>query len=109
MRVAIRLAEPGRRVADPDRHPRSRAAVPGKRSVATPAALRSFAFAPAAPFSGQSGAAVFRLHLDELIALLDEHPPSGAGRSLPALLGDLTGSVSATPAALTGNATLAIR
>jgi hypothetical protein len=84
-------------------------AVPAKRSVATPAALRSFAFAPAAPLSGQSGAVVFRLHLDELIALLDKHPPSGAGRSLLALLGDLTGSVSATPAALTGNATLAIR
>lgn len=83
--------------------------VPPKGAVASPATLKSFAAAPAAPVPGQTGAVSFRLKLPELITLVSKHPPSAMGRSLLALLGDLTGSVSATPAALTGTATLAIK
>ncbi len=52
---------------------------------------------------------VFRIKIEQLVALLDKRPPSPLGRAMLALLGDVTGSVSATPAALTGTATLAIR
>jgi hypothetical protein len=84
-------------------------AVPPTGGAVTPALLKSFAAAPTATVPGQSGAVVFRIKIEALVALLDKRPPSPLGRAMLALLGDVTGSVSATPAALTGTATVAIR
>jgi len=83
--------------------------VPPKGGATTPAALKSFAGAPSAPAAGASGAVLFRLSLSELIALTAKRAPSAAAQQLLALLGDLTGSMSATPAALTGTATLGVK
>jgi hypothetical protein len=84
-------------------------AVPPKRGAVAPGLLKSFASAPTAPVAGQSGAVVFRIKIGQLVTLLGKRPPSPVGRALLGMLGDLTGSLSATPAALTGTATLAIR
>jgi hypothetical protein len=77
-----------------------------------PAALRRFAVAPTAPVAAASGALAFRVSPSQLIALKAAQNPtaqSPIARQLLSLLGDLSGSMAVTPAALTGTATLAIK
>jgi hypothetical protein len=74
------------------------------------AALRSFAAAPGAPLPGASGALSFRVSLAQLLALTARSQTTSAlGHQILSLLGDFSGSMAITPAALTGNATLAIK
>jgi hypothetical protein len=83
--------------------------VPARGSDLNLSALRAFASAPAAALPGTTGSVAFRLELSHLITLTSKTPPSSAERVFLNLLGDLTGSVSATPSAVTGVATLAIK
>jgi hypothetical protein len=74
--------------------------------------LRSFASAPGAALPGASGALSFRISLRQLIALTAAHSASASSpiaRQLLSLLGDFSGSMAVTPAALTGSATLALK
>jgi hypothetical protein len=72
--------------------------------------LRSFAAAAGEPASSASGSVAFRISLSQLVALASKRATQSATtRQLLSLLGDLTGSMSATPAALTGRATLAFK
>lgn len=86
-------------------------AVPPKGAAVAPAALRSFAAAPGSPAPGAGGSVAFRISLPQLLALSrsTSATQSPTGRAILSLLGDLTGSMSATPAALTGSATLALK
>ncbi|HTX33124.1 MAG TPA: hypothetical protein VMD09_17220 [Solirubrobacteraceae bacterium] len=77
--------------------------------TATPAQLRAFAAAPAAAATGAQGAVAFRIALPQLIQLTLHHPVSGTVRQVLSVLGDITGWVSASPSALSGNATLAVK
>jgi hypothetical protein len=74
-----------------------------------PATLRSFASAPAAPLPGASGALSFRVAIPQLLAITGTGASSPTTRQIISLLGDLSGSMTATTSALTGSATLAIR
>jgi hypothetical protein len=71
--------------------------------------LRSFASAPAAPAAGANGAVSFRVSLSELIALETKNTQSPIVRQILGVLGDLTGSMSATTGALSGAATLSFK
>jgi hypothetical protein len=83
--------------------------VPPKGGSMSASTLRSFASAPAAPAAGATGAVSFRVSLSELIALETKSTPSPIARQVLGLLGDLTGSMSATTSALSGTATLSFK
>jgi hypothetical protein len=74
-----------------------------------PATLRSFASAPGAPLPGGSGALSFRISIPQLLAITQTNTSNAMARQIIALLGDLSGSMTATTGALTGSATLAIK
>ena len=77
---------------------------------ATPAQIRAFATTSTTPVPGTSGALAFRVSLQNLLHLtLKGVPPPPAAQQLLNMLGDLTGSVSATVNGLSGTATLAVR
>ncbi len=76
---------------------------------ATPAEIRAFARAPTSTVPGATGAASFRVGLVELLHITLKRTPSPAAQQLLGLLGDLTGSVSATPSGMSGTATLALK
>jgi hypothetical protein len=76
---------------------------------ATPAQIRSFASAPRTPASAGSGSLVFKIALAELVRSKLKHPAAAAEQAVLNLLGDVTGSSSASPSALSGNATLSLR
>ncbi len=71
--------------------------------------LRAFAAAPTAPVAGAHGSVVFRVALSKLLALAIKRTPPQIVAQLLSSLGDVTGSMSASTKALTGNATLAIK
>jgi hypothetical protein len=77
--------------------------------TATPSQLRAFAAAPAAAAPGAQGAAAFRVALPQLLALALRSSPSKTLQQVLSSLGDVTGWLSASPSALTGNATLALK
>ncbi|HET9102476.1 MAG TPA: hypothetical protein VFN55_03920 [Solirubrobacteraceae bacterium] len=84
--------------------------VPPKGGSLTGSALVGFAHAASAPLAGASGAVTFRIAINQLLALTTpQAAQSPMARQILGLLGDLTGSVSATTSALTGRATLAFR
>jgi hypothetical protein len=83
--------------------------VPPKGGGMSATTLRSFASAPAAPAAGANGAVSFRVSLSELIALETKNTQSPIARQILGLLGDLTGSMSATTGALSGTATLGFK
>jgi hypothetical protein len=83
--------------------------VPPKGGGMSASTLRSFASAPAAPAAGANGAVSFRVSLSELIALETKNTQSPIARQILGLLGDLTGSMSATTGALSGTATLSFK
>ena len=83
--------------------------VPPRGVHPTARALHLFAAAPGVPTAGARGAVSFRVQLPTLLALTLRQPVSPAVQQLLALLGDVTGSMSAGPSALTGSATLALR
>jgi hypothetical protein len=76
---------------------------------ATPAQIRAFAAAPSAPVAGTSGAMTFKIALLDLLHLTLKRTPSTAARQFLNLLGDVTGSATATPGGLSGIVTLALR
>jgi hypothetical protein len=83
--------------------------VPPKGGGMRASTLRSFASAPAAPAAGANGAVSFRVSLSELTALETKNTQSPIARQILGLLGDLTGSMSATTGALSGTATLSFK
>jgi hypothetical protein len=76
---------------------------------ATPAQIRAFAKTSATPVPGTSGAVAYRVALQDLLHLTLKGAPSPAAQQLLKMLGDLTGSVSATTSGLNGTATLALK
>ena len=76
---------------------------------ATPAQIRSFASAPSTPASAGTGSLAFKVALAELLRLKLKHPPSATEQALFNLLGDVTGSSSASPSGLSGIAALSLR
>jgi hypothetical protein len=76
---------------------------------ATPPQIRAFAQAPNVNVPGATGAVSFRVALVDLLHLTLKQAPSAAAQQLPNILGDLTGSVSATPSGLNGTARLALK
>jgi hypothetical protein len=75
-----------------------------------PATLRAFAAAPGAPLPGASGAYSFRLSLPQLLALTGAAAnPNPLAREILSLLGNFSGSMTASTAALTGTATMALK
>jgi outer membrane murein-binding lipoprotein Lpp len=76
---------------------------------ATPAQIRTFARAPDSSVSGATGALSFRIALLDLLHLTLKQAPSPAAQQFLKLLGDLTGSASATTSGLNGTAKLALR
>ncbi len=78
----------------------------GRASVAQ---LKAFASVPSTSATGTEGDLVFRIVLPAVLALALHHAPSGAAAALLSQFGDLTGSVKASAAALSGVATLALK
>jgi hypothetical protein len=76
---------------------------------ATPAVLRSFAAAKTAPVAGAQGSFVFRIGLLDLVKLALRQTPPPLVQPILNSLGDLTGWISASPSALTGEANLAVK
>lgn len=82
---------------------------------ATPARLRAFASAPTAPAAGAQGAAAFRIALPALLRLALRSAPTSSSstskiiQTLFRSLGDITGWLEASPRAVTGSATLALK
>jgi hypothetical protein len=76
---------------------------------ASPAQIRAFAKTSATTVPGATGALAFRVALKDLLRLTLKGAPSPAAQQLLKMLGDLTGSVSATANGLDGTATLAIK
>lgn len=77
--------------------------------LATPAQLRAFAAAPATAVPGAQGSVAVRIGLLELLRVALRNAPSQLVQSVLSTLGDVTGSVSATPAGLTGHLSLAVK
>jgi hypothetical protein len=76
----------------------------------TPAQERTYAAAPSTP-SGGTGAIAFHVAIGQLVTLALQHSGEAGNPfigQLGSMLGDLTGSLQATPQALTGSASLAI-
>ena len=80
----------------------------GNASVAQ---LRAYAQTPRTPGSGASGALAYHIALGPLITLATAHSgtPDPIVQRLVSMLGDLSGSVQATPQALTGSATIPLK
>lgn len=76
---------------------------------ASPAQIRTFAKAPNTNVPGVSGSVVFRVAIPDLLHLALKQTPSPAAQQILNLLGNLTGSLSATPSGLNGTATLALK
>ncbi len=76
---------------------------------AAPGQIRTFARTPDATVSGATGALSFRIALLDLLHLTLKQAPSPAAQQFLKLLGDLTGSASATTSGLNGSARLALR
>jgi hypothetical protein len=76
---------------------------------ATPAQLRAFARAPDTDVPGASGSLAFRIGIQDLLHLVGKTAPTPAAQQYLKLLGDVTGSVSATPSGVNGTAKLAIK
>jgi len=76
---------------------------------ATPAQIRAFAHVPGTNVPGAAGAVAFRVALQDLLHVTLKGTPSAAAQQLLNMLGDLTGSVSATAGGLDGSATLAVK
>jgi hypothetical protein len=76
---------------------------------ATPAQLRAFMSAPSDGTSAGSGSITFQIALPQLIALTLKHAPSAIEQQLLGVLGNLTGSASATTGGLTGTLALALK
>lgn len=74
----------------------------------TPAQLRAYAALPATP-APNAGAIAFRVRLLELLHLALKRTPPPFIASLLSALGDITGSASATPSALTGTVALSVK
>ena len=84
--------------------------VPPKGGSLSAAVMTHFAHVASSPLAGASGAVSFRIVLNQLLALTSPRATqSPIARQILGLLGDVTGSVSATTSALTGRATLAFR
>lgn len=75
----------------------------------TPAQIRAFARGPRSSAPGSAGAVAFRVALQDLLHLTLKGTPSAAAQQLLNMLGDLTGSASATASGLDGSATLAVK
>jgi hypothetical protein len=75
----------------------------------TPAALKAYAAAPASTVAGAQGSVAFRISLLQLLKLTLHQAPPAYVQSILNSLGDITGWASASPGALTGSASLAIR
>jgi hypothetical protein len=76
---------------------------------ATPADIRAFARSATTTVPGATGAMSFRVGLLDLLHITLKRAPSPAAQQLLGLLGDLTGSVSATASGLSGTASLALK
>jgi hypothetical protein len=76
---------------------------------ATPAQIGSFASAPTTAASGATGAVTFQIALADLLHITLKHPPSATVQQFYSLLGNITGSASATTSGLTGTATLGFK
>jgi hypothetical protein len=76
---------------------------------ASPGQLRAFASLPATPLPGAQGSVAFRIGLSQLLRVALKQAPPEVAQSILTSLGDITGWVSATPTALTGTASLAVR
>ncbi|MDQ6774784.1 MAG: hypothetical protein M3071_00885 [Actinomycetota bacterium] len=77
--------------------------------MATPAQLRAFATAPATPVPNAQGSVAFRISLLELLQLGLGKPPNPLLAPILTGLSDITGSVSATPSALSGQLGLGVK
>jgi hypothetical protein len=78
----------------------------GKASVAQ---LRAFATAPATPAAGAQGSVAFRVALLPLLHLTLKKAPPQIAQVILSALGNISGWTQASPAALTGNASLAVK
>jgi hypothetical protein len=78
----------------------------GQASVA---ALKAFAVAPGVSATGAQGSIAFRVALTALLHLALKHAPSGFEATILSQLGDITGWAQASPGALTGSASLAVK
>jgi hypothetical protein len=76
---------------------------------ATPTQIRTFARAPGANVTGAAGTLTFRIALLDLLHLTLHQTPSPGAQQFLKLVGDLTGSASATLSGLDGTAKLALR
>jgi hypothetical protein len=76
---------------------------------ATPAQLTAFASAPATPAPGAQGSVAFKVGLPSLLQLAMKKAPNQTVQAVLSSLGDITGWLAATPQALTGSATLAVK
>jgi hypothetical protein len=84
-------------------------AVPPKGGRISRTALRSFSSAPAATVPNTTGAVAFRIAIRQLLALEGKTTSNPVAQELLNAIGDLTGSMSASPSGLTGVAKLALR
>jgi hypothetical protein len=76
---------------------------------ATPAQDSAFAAAPATPAGFARGSVAFQIALPDLLKLALKQQPPAIVQTLLNQLGDVTGWTAASPSALTGSATLAIK
>lgn len=76
---------------------------------AAPAEIRAFAREPTTTVPGATGSVSFRVAVLELLHLALKQAPSPVSQQFLHLLGDVTGSVSATPSGLSGAARLALK
>ena len=76
---------------------------------ASPARLRAFAAAPTSTVPNAQGSVAFRIGLLDLLKVALKKAPSPLVQTLLATLGDISGSASASPSALTGNVALAVK
>lgn len=76
---------------------------------ATPAALQAFAAAPAASATTSAGAVTFQISIPQLLQIALRNHANPAEAQALSMLGDLTGSATATTSGLSGSATLAHR
>jgi Protein of unknown function (DUF3352) len=76
---------------------------------ATAGQLRAFASAPTTTATKATGAITFQIALANLLHITLKHAQSATVQQLYSLLGDITGSASATTSGLTGTATLGLK